>query len=225
MGFLKSLDFTRGNTRSFSIFTCSPYLLTRFSPSCLSSITFPQSCFTPCRQVNWQLPSRFLFTSTDWTFFAVAIHVSNRFPVSKSLKLQTTLLHASPVDNSIIKIHADTEIPKTLFPSKRSTSTLRCATSFRAISIKIFRATVVLQSIQITLFVFLYSPSNFKIIYSQISKLEVPVIASIPRSPLKFCFVGKLLVWLELLTHGGFPITRTFLEAQSSFVLTSNIFP
>lgn len=49
-------------------------------------------------------------------------------------------------------------------------------------------------------------------IYSQISKLLAPVIASIPFKRLKFAFTGKLSEPsadnILFVTHGGLPITR-----------------
>ena len=79
---------------------------------------------------------------------------------------------------------------------------------------KIFLATAVLQSIQITVFVSLYSFISCKIIYSQISKLLAPVIASIPFNPLKLALTGKLVEprvdRVLFVTHGGFPRTRIF---------------
>ena len=65
--------------------------------------------------------------------------------------------------------------------------------------------------------------SIWSITYSQISKLEEPVNASIPFSSLKFDFCGKLKSSLEFVAQGGFPITRTFLYSQTSEIEILNI--
>jgi len=73
---------------------------------------------------------------------------------------------------------------------------------------------------QIVLFVCLYSPISFKIIYSQISKLDEPVIASIPRKPLKLVLGGRLKDNSEFVAQGGFPMTKTQSSPQRVLVLT-----
>ena len=61
------------------------------------------------------------------------------------------------------------------------------------------------------------------IIYSEISKLLFPVIASIPRILSKFFLSGKLSLpraeSSEFVTHGGFPTKRIFSFSEiNSFI-------
>ena len=109
----------------------------------------------------------------------------------------------------MISTQAETLIPNTLFELKLSILTYSVGTEVLLISKKTFLATDVLHNIAITVFVFLKSSINFKIIYSQISKLLAPVIASVPDNPLKFVFSGKLKFNSELVAQGGLPTTNT----------------
>lgn len=96
------------------------------------------------------------------------------------------------MDKPIIRTHADALIPKPFLALNLSILRSFVAILFLEISTRMFLATDVLQSIAIVLFVFLNAFNIFNIIYSQISKFEAPVMASVPDSPLKFVFSGKL---------------------------------
>ena len=89
-----------------------------------SSITFPQSCFTPCLHTNWHLPSRSVIVLAVLTVSPLTINVSITDFLSKSLTSQTiSPAQASSVDNLIIRTHAEAEIPNILLLLKFSIST------------------------------------------------------------------------------------------------------
>ena len=101
--------------------------------------------------------------------------------------------------------HAGALIPKTFEESKLYILRSSTHTSFLSSSSNTFRATDVLQSIAIATFLLTDFSINFNIIYSHITKLLAPVIASVPLNLLKFSFSGKLKFNSEFVAQGGFP--------------------
>lgn len=111
--------------------------------------------------------------------------------------------------SSMINRHAFALIPNTLFALNSKISQEENLICVRFISMKTFLATDALHSIAIVAFVPCNDAISCKIMYSHISKLLAPVMASMPFNPLKFIFTGVLseakLDNVLLLTHGGFP--------------------
>ena len=124
IGFLKWLDLTSGNTSPFSRRTAVLFLFMKSLSLRSSSITFPQSCFTPCLHTNWHLPSSSVIVLAVLTVSPLTINVSITDFLSKSLTSQTiSPAQASSVDNLIIRTHAEAEIPNILLLLKFSIST------------------------------------------------------------------------------------------------------